>query len=100
MNGHSIQDIARRQRIPCGTVLSRIFTAKRLLRQAWDAMTLRTDARQAGEKDSPVGAARSRRLAAHAESAESIYCVQVTLVRPRDAPNGKVTLTVVMQMLS
>jgi RNA polymerase sigma-70 factor, ECF subfamily len=39
VNGHSIQHIARRERIPSGTVLSRIFTAKRLLRKAWAATT-------------------------------------------------------------
>jgi RNA polymerase sigma-70 factor (ECF subfamily) len=31
----SVKRIARRNRIPVGTVLSRIFTAKKLLRQAW-----------------------------------------------------------------
>jgi len=39
VNGHSVERIARRERIPCGTVFSRIFTAKRLLRQAWETMT-------------------------------------------------------------
>ena len=29
----------------------------------------------------------------------SRYCVQVTFVRPRDAPKGKTTLTVVVQIL-
>ena len=33
----SIRDIARRESVPEGTVLSRIFTGKQLLRQAWDA---------------------------------------------------------------
>ena len=39
--GHSVRDIARRHRVPMGTVLSRIFTGKRILRgnrilqQAW-----------------------------------------------------------------
>jgi RNA polymerase sigma-70 factor (ECF subfamily) len=32
----SVKRIARRNRIPVGTVLSRIFTAKKLLRQAWE----------------------------------------------------------------
>ena len=32
-----VKRIARRNRIPVGTVLSRIFTAKRLLRAAWEA---------------------------------------------------------------
>jgi RNA polymerase sigma-70 factor (ECF subfamily) len=36
IRGHSIRQIARRERIPVGTVLSRIFTAKKLLRQAWE----------------------------------------------------------------
>jgi len=39
IEGHSVRQIARRQRIPLGTVLSRIFTAKRLLREAWEAAT-------------------------------------------------------------
>jgi RNA polymerase sigma-70 factor (ECF subfamily) len=39
VNDHSIQHIARRERIPSGTVLSRIFTAKRLLRKAWGTTT-------------------------------------------------------------
>jgi hypothetical protein len=30
------QAIAYRERIPVGTMLSRIFTAKRLLQEAWD----------------------------------------------------------------
>ena len=39
IEGHSVRQIARRHRIPLGTVLSRIFTAKRLLREAWEAAT-------------------------------------------------------------
>ena len=39
IEGHSVRQIAKRQRIPLGTVLSRIFTAKRLLREAWEAAT-------------------------------------------------------------
>ncbi len=39
IHGHSVRHIAKRERIPVGTVLSRIFTAKRLLRQAWEAAT-------------------------------------------------------------
>ena len=39
IEGHSVRQIAKRQRIPLGTVLSRIFTAKRLLREAWGAAT-------------------------------------------------------------
>jgi RNA polymerase sigma-70 factor (ECF subfamily) len=33
----SVKQIARRNRIPVGTVLSRIFTAKKLLRRAWES---------------------------------------------------------------
>jgi RNA polymerase sigma-70 factor, ECF subfamily len=36
LRGYSVRQIARRERIPLGTVLSRIFTAKKLLRQAWE----------------------------------------------------------------
>lgn len=36
VQGHSVKRIARNSRIPAGTVLSRIFTAKRLLRAAWE----------------------------------------------------------------
>src|SRR5713226_5070418 len=39
VSGQSTQQIARREGIPLGTVLTRIFTAKRYLRQAWKAMT-------------------------------------------------------------
>lgn len=35
ITGSSIKEIARRSRIPSGTVLSRIFTAKKLLWKAW-----------------------------------------------------------------
>ena len=35
VHGRSVKQIARRYRIPVGTVLSRIFSAKRLLRAAW-----------------------------------------------------------------
>jgi RNA polymerase sigma-70 factor, ECF subfamily len=38
-NDYSIKQIAGREKIPVGTVLSRIFTGKRLLRQAWEVMT-------------------------------------------------------------
>ncbi len=37
MRGHSVGRIARQYRVPLGTVLSRIFKAKRLLRAAWEA---------------------------------------------------------------
>jgi RNA polymerase sigma-70 factor, ECF subfamily len=37
VRGYSVKQIARCQRIPVGTVLSRIFKAKRLLRAAWEA---------------------------------------------------------------
>jgi RNA polymerase sigma-70 factor, ECF subfamily len=36
VSGASVRQIARRNRIPVGTVLSRIFTAKRLLRAVWE----------------------------------------------------------------
>lgn len=36
VRGHSTRQIARRERIPLGTVLSRIFNAKKLLRRAWE----------------------------------------------------------------
>lgn len=39
VDGQSVKRIARTLRIPVGTVLSRIFTAKRLLRRAWEAVT-------------------------------------------------------------
>ena len=39
ITGRSVREIAGRERIPLGTVLSRIFTAKRLLREAWEAAT-------------------------------------------------------------
>ena len=35
--GYSVKRISRQNRIPVGTVLSRIFAAKRLLRAAWEA---------------------------------------------------------------
>jgi RNA polymerase sigma-70 factor (ECF subfamily) len=37
VDGLSIREIAHRDRVPLGTVLSRIFTGKQLLRQAWEA---------------------------------------------------------------
>jgi len=39
IHGRAVRHIAQREGIPVGTVLSRIFTAKRLLRQAWEAAT-------------------------------------------------------------
>jgi RNA polymerase sigma-70 factor (ECF subfamily) len=36
---YSVKRIAKLRRIPLGTVLSRIYTGKRLLRQAWVAVT-------------------------------------------------------------
>lgn len=37
LHGYPVKRIARRNQIPVGTVLSRIFTGKRLLRAAWEA---------------------------------------------------------------
>lgn len=37
VRGHSVKQISKSRRIPLGTVLSRLFTAKRLLRAAWEA---------------------------------------------------------------
>jgi hypothetical protein len=37
VEGLSTREIAQRERVPPGTVLSRIFTAKQLLREAWEA---------------------------------------------------------------
>jgi RNA polymerase sigma factor (sigma-70 family) len=37
IEGLSIREIALRERVPLGTVLSRIFTGKQLLRHAWEA---------------------------------------------------------------
>jgi RNA polymerase sigma-70 factor (ECF subfamily) len=37
IGGRSVKQIARTERIPLGTALSRLFKAKRLLRQAWNA---------------------------------------------------------------
>lgn len=37
VNGLSTREIARRERVPFGTVLSRIHTGKQLLRHAWEA---------------------------------------------------------------
>jgi len=37
VRGNSVRQMAKCYRIPIGTVLSRLFTAKRLLRAAWEA---------------------------------------------------------------
>jgi RNA polymerase sigma-70 factor, ECF subfamily len=37
IDGLSIRDIARRERVPSGTILSRIHKGKQLLREAWEA---------------------------------------------------------------
>ena len=37
ITGHSIREIAQEESIPEGTVLSRIFKGKRILRTAWEA---------------------------------------------------------------
>jgi len=37
VRGYSMKQIAKCQRVPLGTVLSRLFKAKRLLRAAWEA---------------------------------------------------------------
>jgi RNA polymerase sigma-70 factor (ECF subfamily) len=37
IRGRSVKQIARRERVPVGTVLSRIFAGKRLLRRTWEA---------------------------------------------------------------
>jgi RNA polymerase sigma-70 factor (ECF subfamily) len=38
VRGYPVKRMAQRDQIPVGTVLSRIFTAKRRLRAAWDAV--------------------------------------------------------------
>ena len=37
VHDHSVKSIAKQQQIPVGTVLSRIFTAKQMLRKAWES---------------------------------------------------------------
>ena len=37
--GYSMKEIAERHSLPVGTVLSRLFTAKRLLRRTWTSIT-------------------------------------------------------------
>jgi RNA polymerase sigma factor (sigma-70 family) len=44
VDGLSIRDIARQERVPDGTVLSRIHTGKQLLREAWEATFSHGDA--------------------------------------------------------
>jgi len=39
--GYPVKQIARRDRIAMGTVLSRIFTAKEVLRQSWKRVSSR-----------------------------------------------------------
>ena len=39
VNGRSVQEIARREGVPIGTVGSRLFTARGMLREAWRAPT-------------------------------------------------------------
>jgi RNA polymerase sigma-70 factor (ECF subfamily) len=39
VRGYPVKQISQRDRIPVGTVLSRIFTGKRLLRGAWETAT-------------------------------------------------------------
>ena len=39
IRGRSVQEIARRERVPIGTVGSRLFAARQLLRQAWETST-------------------------------------------------------------
>ena len=53
VDGLPVREIARRERVPLGTVLSRIFTAKQLLRHAWEKPI---PAPQAGPSATDVGA--------------------------------------------
>lgn len=39
VRGYRVREIAWRRKIPCGTVLSRLFAAKRRLRSAWESAT-------------------------------------------------------------
>jgi DNA-directed RNA polymerase specialized sigma24 family protein len=40
IRGQSVREISRRHRVPAGTVLSRIFAAKRHLRKAWNSIAV------------------------------------------------------------
>jgi RNA polymerase sigma factor (sigma-70 family) len=52
IDGRSVQEIAQRQRIPIGTVGSRLFAARRLLREAWPATAVRMLGRDMPEQKS------------------------------------------------
>jgi RNA polymerase sigma factor (sigma-70 family) len=73
VDGLSIRDIARQERVPDGTVLSRIHTGKQLLREAWDATFSHADVNaralssrkpeqgEARQTPEPVGGTRPKR---------------------------------------
>ena len=50
IDGRSIREIARRERVPVGTVGSRLFAARRMLREAWPDTAVRTAGRDMPEE--------------------------------------------------
>jgi predicted RNA polymerase sigma factor len=58
IDGLSIRDIARHERVPVGTVLSRIHKGKQLLRDAWEARLTAHPEIKGLETSAPTSAVR------------------------------------------
>jgi predicted RNA polymerase sigma factor len=64
VDGIPTREIARRDGVPLGTVLSRIFTGKQLLREAWERSAQPKAAVRTGRSLDPQQRKHSRALAA------------------------------------
>jgi RNA polymerase sigma factor (sigma-70 family) len=70
VNGRSVQEIARRERIPIGTVGSRLFAASRLLREAWSQVT-GPGANMSEDKVRPIAEEALKRLTEELQAGRS-----------------------------
>ena len=63
VDGRSIQEMARAERVPVGTIARRLFTARRLLRAAWESTLVRGAERHMDDKAQLIAEQALKQLA-------------------------------------
>jgi RNA polymerase sigma factor (sigma-70 family) len=72
IDGRSVQEIARREGVPVGTIGSRLFTARRLLRETWPTTAAQTPKRDMpGEKTQQIADEALKRLSEELQAGRS-----------------------------